>query len=883
MLHGLNVLMNRLLMSNSSALTRTIRRSIWAVVILLVYYFTLIGGFAPGIREYRWRMITVSILVLLWGGWFLWKLLHGEDVPGTRLDVPLLAMLGASLLATVVSTDLRTSLDTLLTNIVLAISFYFTIDWMSNQWRANLLINAILLTGGVVCLVGFFELWQWYNGDWISPVSWHEAGFTWSLDNSLRIKSVLHNPNALAYYLILLIGLAFYKLFQGATIWQRGLWGCYLVMAAIAAVLTQSRGGLLGVSALLMVVFVLFLWSRLKNKLVKSRFVPGRWAAMGILLFLILLISTWMVASQSMVNSFWNAGFLSGRNYVWEGAVRIFLSHPILGTGPGTFAVQYMTYRDHAWHNTIYTHAHNVWLTLASEYGVIGVLAVACFFIVLARMALRYLWQVKPGEWSWAMGIGLGVLAGQGVHNLVDDFMEFPVFTWFTILALVLCLQPMPVKQPTSSPKRKKWRLLLVGGGMLVALGGALWYGRAFAAYDRARLAAQADNWVQSVQWLEKAVALDPGYHFYRQQLALAYGELARTDDHYLPSALAQQKQVYDQSGSYPTDVAYLACLSWESDQPERAVELMHKAVSITPRYEGSFYSYHLSWPSLNFNLGHYLESVGQGSSAEQAYAQALLAFPQLATSPYWQISDSRRHMLQASIAVAQEMSQDKDLGAQIAFYGGDYQTALELFTSPPLNQIGQAKSLLALGQTEKSNKLLAMDSLQSRAESFPSRAALLMTMGDLSQAEASIKRAIVLSHQTPTMLLEEPSYYYLWGQLAELRGDLSLAEQNYERAIATSTTIETVYANLVGRREPLPTEKPFCLMVPYPEEHLSKPSLALADLMVAQGDVSEAVAVYRNLLRHEPYNLVAQQRLAELLSDASAGVPVVRLVSDKP
>lgn len=848
------------LLTDHPVLARTMRRAALAGVILLTFYLTLLGGFVLGVREYRWRMITLGILGLLWGGWFLSKLLRHTDPPDTQLELPLLVMLGITILATIFSTDPRMSAGRLGLNITLAISLYFTLDWMSDEWRDELLVKAMLLTGGIVCLIGLIELWQWYGGHWISPVSWREVGVTLSLRQARRIKSVLHNPNYLAYYLILLLGLAFYKLFHATTAGQRGLWVSYLALVMITAILTKSRSGLLGAFTTTVTAVTLFSWSRWGGKLATRRPKTHQIVLAGVLLTLgTVLLSPVIMRTDFSIST------LSLRDDFWQGAIRIFLARPLLGAGPATFPTQYMAYRNPAGHTAIFTHAHNVWLTVAAEYGIMGVLSVSYFFIVLGRMILRYLRHTKPSQWSGAMLAGVSILAGQGVHNLADDFMEFPILTWFTILGITLCLVPLRIQHPPlSSQKRRAW-MLLVGSSVLVLMGGSLWYGRAFAAYDQARVAAQDGDWLQAVHLLEKAVERDPAYRFYRQQLALAYGELARTDQQYLPPALAQQKQVYDQSNNYPPDVAYLACLHWQSGQPERAIELMRAAVSMTPlhtgRYRGGLHSYHLGQQTFYFNLGYYLEPVGEIDLAQRAYAQVLLAFPRMGTSPYWQVNDSHRQMLQASARMAQQLSDNVNLAAEIAFYSGDYLTALELFVAPPTNQIGQAKVLLAMGETELADKLLSSGNPRHTAAGFFYQAQTLTARGDFAQAEAAIRKAIALSP-------EEPSYYYHWGYLAERQENTLLAEENYKRAIAISTAIRTDYANLVGQRQPLPTEQPFCLMVPYPAESLSEPSLALANLRIAQHDPLGAMAVYQNLLRHEPYNLEAQQRLAELLAD---------------
>lgn len=789
------------LTSENPVLRRTIRRAAQAGAILLVFYMVLIGGFVLGVREYKWRVITLSIIGLLLGGWFLYKLLFRTNPPNTGLEYPLLVMLGGTVLATIFSTDPRLSAGRASLNIMLAISLYFTLDWISSKWRAELLINALLLAGGVVCIVGLIEYWQWYGGNWVSPVSWREAGVDLSIQRSLRIKSVLHNPNYLAYYLILPIGLACYKLFSAKGWRQRGLWASYLLMTLTVMFLTRSRGGLLGASTTTTVAVALFLWSSSgTNALARLIKRPRQILLVGTLLILIVILLFPVVARTEFSKS-----TFSRRDDIWQGAVDIFLANPILGAGPATFPTQYMIYRNPLGHTAIFTHGHNVWLTIAAEYGIVGVVGVGFFFIMLARMILSYLRHTVPRQWSMVMVAGISILAGQGIHNLADDFMEFPVFTWFTIFGIALCILPIQAQRPPISSRKRRMWLLLVGAGLLIILGGSLWYRRAFAAYDQARIASQASDWPQVVGWLEETVELDPSYRFYRQQLALAYGEMARADEGYLSLALKQQEQVYHQSHSYSPDAAYLACLYWQAGQVDRAIDLMRTAVSATPVQTGGLYSYHFGQATFYFNLGYYLESVGEVDLAREAYGQVLQMRPQVITSSYWQASDSHRQMLHTLSGATQP-------------YGSGYQKVLEL-----------------------------------------------MTNGDFAQAEAIVKKAIALSAPETT-----PPHYYLWGKFAELQGDTLLAEQNYKQAIGISTAIRTDYANLVGQRQPLATEHPFCLLIPYPAEYLDSPSLALARLVLTDDDPTRAAAIYKNLLRYEPYNLEAQQRLNELSADYS-------------
>jgi putative inorganic carbon (HCO3(-)) transporter len=860
-------------MPDNPVLVRMLRRTAQAGVFLLMLYLTLIGGFAPGVREYRWRMTTLCVLGLLWGSWFAWKLLRRADLPTTQLELPLLTMLGATLISSILSVDPRASMDTLLRNAGLVVAFYFTLDWMSQNQRADLLIRAVLLTGGVVCLIGFLELWQWYGGTWISPVSWRESGLSWSPDRSLAIKSTMHNPNILGYYLILLIGLASYKLSQSKTGWRRGLWAGYLIMAMGAEILTQSRGAQLAAAASIVLYTALFLRSRFDRR-------PSEWttrarqAALGaILLALAVLVVLLLITGLPLgAEELWETNQLGGRNYIWGSAVQIVLAHPIVGTGPGNFALSYIAYRNHDWANNIFSHAHNLILTIAAEYGLLGVMAVAFFLLVLGRLIVSYGRQTRPANWAPEMVIGVGILAGQGIHNMVDGFLDYPILPWFTIVSVTLCLQPLQGQRSRSSPHHHRHaRLFLLGACLLTLLAGALWSGRGFAAYDQARAAAQAGDWPEAVDLLERSVDLDPAYSFYRQQLALAYGELARTDSRFLSRALEQQELVHEQNSSYPPDVAYLSCLYWKADQRDQAIDLMEKAIAATPDLPGFYYSYHLSQPAFNLTLGHYLEAIGRVDLARQAYARVLLDYPQAGTSPYWQVDEQHRHMLQTAARMARHATSKERLAIEIALNSGDYGGALEVSTASPGSQLAQARALVALGRLAEARELLYEAEHATTAQSLADRARILTAVGDLVQAESSILQAIALAPRGAARSIHTPSYHYLRGRLAELEGNVALAEDSYRQSIALATSVETNYAHLVGRREPLPTQLPFCLLIPYPADNLSSPSLALAELMTTRHSPSEAMEVYHNLLRYEPFN---QDAMRCLTGDIQGGCP---------
>lgn len=98
----------------------------------------------------------------------------------------------------------------------------------------------------------------------------------------------------------------------------------------------------------------------------------------------------------------------------------MFAAHPLLGVGPGTYALAYGDVASAPWYASR-GHAHNFYLHMAAETGVIGLVAYLVLVgtaLVLAVRALRA-HQTVLGK-SLAIGC-CGVIAAVGGHNLFEN------------------------------------------------------------------------------------------------------------------------------------------------------------------------------------------------------------------------------------------------------------------------------------------------------------------------------------------------------------------------------------------------------------------------------------------------------------------------------
>jgi O-antigen ligase len=131
-----------------------------------------------------------------------------------------------------------------------------------------------------------------------------------------------------------------------------------------------------------------------------------------------------------------------GRFHFWYIAWRIFLDHPILGTGLDSFATMFQQYD--TWNGRFRVErAHNEYLQTLSDSGIIGFVCVSAFIYLLFKRGLRVISCERDDLFR---GIAIGALAGcLGV--LIHSFFDFPLRTnsnaFYFLLLAALASEPV--------------------------------------------------------------------------------------------------------------------------------------------------------------------------------------------------------------------------------------------------------------------------------------------------------------------------------------------------------------------------------------------------------------------------------------------------------
>lgn len=129
---------------------------------------------------------------------------------------------------------------------------------------------------------------------------------------------------------------------------------------------------------------------------------------------------------------------VGNRLHFWNMSLQIFRHSPIAGAGPGSFR-EALIQPDNPLHRTSYRHAHNEYLTLLSQHGLIGLILFLSLAAAIYRQAGRQddLWLQR------IVRIGLAIFC---INALTDSSLHNESEGWtFVLLA---CLANMHARSP---------------------------------------------------------------------------------------------------------------------------------------------------------------------------------------------------------------------------------------------------------------------------------------------------------------------------------------------------------------------------------------------------------------------------------------------------
>lgn len=282
---------------------------------------------------------------------------------------------------------------------------YGLMNWIDTDHRLHLSILALAATGMLVGLAAPFTV------DWIPDKLALAPSVIYAWSRSLSVREVHPNilAGALAVIGMLVSGLLVFGR-RALSLAERTFLLASVLCMAIALLLTQSRGALIGVAGALLVMFILRLTKVWRLGVLASAIVCA--IAITRMDLLALLSDT----SESIRN-------LDGRLEIWRTAYEIIHDFPVTGIGLGNFApvtdlmYPFVVAGEHQ------PHAHNMFLQVAVDVGIPGEVTWLSTAIVITIIAWLTYRGGKSSNRPIYAGLGAGVLCGQTawlLHGLTD-------------------------------------------------------------------------------------------------------------------------------------------------------------------------------------------------------------------------------------------------------------------------------------------------------------------------------------------------------------------------------------------------------------------------------------------------------------------------------
>ncbi len=724
--------------------------------------------------------ITQGTVLLLLGGWGVWKMARREGLVSSPLAWPLVAFLAATTLSTIFSVDMRRSYDGLLVTLVLVLSFFVLCDLVRAGWRLSVLVNIIVWAATLAIGIGvwvtashFWEQWQLAR-----------AGYPAFLVE-FRLYEVADHPNLLAALINLALPFVIMRLAGSEKLAGRVGWAVWLAGYVVVLVFSRSRGGMVAAGGMAVLsVGWLLLWQGLpwrENLGDWFRRTLPVWGGVVVYgaLFVLLLSAPDMLASAQGGGDTANGATRSeyttsggrtvesaatGRMGFWGVAWHSFQQYPLLGSGPRTYGYAFVAEKSSV-REWLTAHAHSLYMQILGTQGVVG--AVCFAWVVLAGMAtfVRALWRSRE-EWVGGYPGGLGeepeayntwplvlavcvALSGFFVHSIVDVPGSLTTNHLFVVLVTVVGLAAAGVLRPERATLPRG--VVLVGVIPLLFAWVLVSYGMAQRALFDGLVYGINNQWEDAAHAMDRAVENDPHFVFYHDQRGYAYSVLAMPVDETgdtMAHQQAMESYVIALREGPPHIPAMLnaAAAFRAGGMPALADEVLERAVALP---QAKLWA--LPW----LLLAERQAEAGRMTEAETLVERAFAAEPHAPAMAACQQSSICRAMSgRPEQQPSQEIAAHEEAQALLA--QGQPEQALAVLdtvsvrSASPLPWLGRAEMYVTLGQLERAEAALDTASAlqasgvhaQTAAYDARVRAALALARGQEAQAIAALEEA---------------------------------------------------------------------------------------------------------------------------------------------
>jgi O-antigen ligase len=353
-------------------------------------------------------IVSASVLILgtwavdaAWNGWHPRRLVNG-------LQWILLSIVLWFGITTLTSVEVRQSfvgrtgayegfiLLAGLAIVATALAESFTVDALPALFRVIVAGTVPILIYGAIQFYGF----DIHKGSSLDFVQWHSAFH--------NVFASLGNPNHFGGFLVTVLPIGFVTAVLTKQRWQRVAIWIWIAVDLVLVLQTAARGawlaGVVG-GAILVIGFL----PKLRASARSAALVSG--AGLVVAVALIAGGSRFLGAKAAALFQFGSGTSVSQRYGYWSAALHLTAHHPIVGTGPDTYAVTYARYQSASLAKTLgntffVNSAHNIFLSWMANEGIPGLILILALFVFGLAWGIRAWLLSRDGSGSASVADG---------------------------------------------------------------------------------------------------------------------------------------------------------------------------------------------------------------------------------------------------------------------------------------------------------------------------------------------------------------------------------------------------------------------------------------------------------------------------------------------
>ena len=339
-----------------------------------------------------------------------------------------------------VTTDIGQSKVSLLKSFAYFCLFLSSLMLINNEKRVKQVLTAMLVVGSLQGIYGILEILFGLKFSLIFnlPVSDNATGsFVYknhfanfimlclSAGTGLIIASLNHNHS--------MSRREWSRVIVSSLLGNKALVRICLAVMVIALVMSHSRMGNVAFFSALTLVSIYALFTDRKRS--RGLFI----LVVSMIIIDLFIVSSWFGLDKVQQRLVGTSLSLESRDEVVLDAMDIVTDFPLIGSGGGSFYSIFPSYKKTPVH-AFYDHAHNDYLQLLIEFGVVGFicligLVVMCFYSALVVMIKRRNTVYKGAAFASLMAI-IGML----IHMSVDFPLQAPANASYFVVFLALAL-----------------------------------------------------------------------------------------------------------------------------------------------------------------------------------------------------------------------------------------------------------------------------------------------------------------------------------------------------------------------------------------------------------------------------------------------------------